>query len=216
MVRSILRASVRNTGVCGVLCLCVAGCFARPPEPPDRTKLVEDLHRPKELSLIVVTNKTKYKSGEPMTIQVMLQNTGQEDITVYNELWPPGWLIDLEIRDREKRTVYRSQPEVFERTLERSHYVVLYPLCFVGIYYTIEPNQELLKPGRYRLKAQYKNSHDCCFASMELTQDDLDRMAKAGLYEKAFVKPWTGDVWSNAVEFKVSGRKWTPPKQERR
>lgn len=216
MKRSVLDALVRHMVLSGLLCLCVAGCFARPPEPPDREKLRDGLHQPKELRLIVVTNKTKYKSGEPMTVQVMLQNTGQEEITVYNELWPPGWLIELEIQDGDGHRVYRSSPEVFERTLERSHYAVLYPLCFVGIYYTVEPNQELLEAGRYQLRAKYENRHDCCFASMEFTQDDLDRMAKAGLYEKAFVKPWTGDVWSNAVEFRVSGRKWTPPKQEGR
>jgi len=186
-----------------------------------------DLARPRGgLKLSLTTNRTEYYVGEPIIVELRLENIGSSDpakpprdIPVYFEPVAYGrggrqveWLVNFFIRsESEDRLVYRS-PQVTIPERDRAsyyHYVILPPRSYVGRRFVFWPRRApgLMKPGRYSLRAVYSVSDDFAYViiNRHLTAEQVDVLGE----KLAYVRVWTGKLYSNKVEFRIKRkRRW--------
>ncbi|MFP4056014.1 MAG: hypothetical protein ACLF0G_04015 [Candidatus Brocadiia bacterium] len=167
------------------------------------------------LSLNASLDKETYTPQEPVVLELRLQNvsgvvprTKARDIPVYFEPFarvPEGgaaeWLFKFLIQsETEGKVVYRSPDfEVPKDRLEDYyHYMTLPPRAFVGWRFRLRRGS--LEPGRYSLLAWYEVNEDFrVIINRDLTESQVELLGK----EKAYVRVWTGKVFSNRVRFRV-------------
>ncbi len=193
----------------------------------DLQGLEADLARPRGgLKLSISTNRTEYYVGEPIIVELRLENVGSpepgkppRDIPVYFE--PVAhfrggrqaeWLVNFFIRsESDGRAVYRS-PRVTVPDQQRAsyyHYVVLPPHSYVGRRFVFWPRRApgLMRPGRYSLRAIYSVSDDFAYVivNKDLTAEQVEILGE----RLAYVRVWTGRLYSNKVEFRIKRkRRW--------
>lgn len=185
-----------------------------------------ELSRPRNgIRLSLRTDKPAYKINEAIMVDVRLENVGASqgpdkarDIPVYFE--PVArtrdgaaveWLFKFQIRSEpDQRLVYQS-PDIKVPDADRAeyyHYVSLPPHSFVGRRFVFWPSRArgLLKPGRYSLIAAYTVDEDSAYViiNRHLTAQQVEALG-TGL---AYVRVWTGQVFSNRVVFQVQRKKW--------
>jgi hypothetical protein len=135
-----------------------------------------------------------------LVVEVQIVNESDADAFVYNEL-DLGWLVVLEMLGPRGRYVRTPLPDWARRGRgKRHHYVALPPGGFVGRRYTlrcVDPRWTM-PPGRYRLRAVYRNGIRACAATPMLTEEDV-----AALGARSFVPVLTGMVVSEVTEFEV-------------
>jgi len=177
------------------------------------------------LRVTIRTDKPAYQLGEPIIVDIRLENVsaaggGQNarDIPVYFEPVvhtrdgrAVEWLFKFQIRtDRDMRLVYRS-PDVkvpLDARDDYYHYVVLPPQSFVGRRFIFSPRQArgLTNPGRYSLMASYAVGDDS--AQVIISNRLTDEQAKLLTDKIAYVRVWTGQIFSNRVTFDVKRKKF--------
>jgi len=185
-----------------------------------------DLSRPRNgIRLSLRTDKQSYRINEPIMVDLRLENVGASqgrdkarDIPVYFE--PVArtrdgaaveWLFKFQIRSEpDQRLVYQS-PDVKVADADRAeyyHYVTLPPQSFVGRRFIFWPARArgLLQPGRYSLVAAYTVDEDSAYViiNRHLTAQQVEALG-TGL---AYVRVWTGQVFSNRAIFQVQRKKW--------
>ena len=149
------------------------------------------------LGAVLRVRRPSYRGHEVIPLEVRLVNMGREDLNVYAELDPEGWLITLEVSRAGGPIFYRSPPIALKQTRERSHYVSLRPGHYLGR--TIGLPASRFRPGTYEFRITYKNqSYDYCLASPKLSKEDVEQMQG-----RAFVLLWKGVVQSNVVTVEV-------------
>ena len=174
------------------------------------------------LRLVIDTDRKVYRMDEPIVLDVRLENiTGSEpkeegrDIAIYYEPFaktPEGeqaeWLFRFVLRsESDGEIVYQSREfEVKEK--DRGgyyHYVTLPPQSFVGRKFVSRPARvgNWLKPGRYSFIVDYAVSEDYPYVivNRQLSQSQVTEL---GL-KLAYVRVWTGRLYSNRVEFRIRG-----------
>ncbi len=175
------------------------------------------------LRLTLRTDKTAYQINEPILVDVRLENvtspqTGRaRDIPVYfepvarvREGRAMEWLFKFQIRtDNEQRLVYQS-PDIKVPDSERAeyyHYVTLPPETFVGRRFIFWPSlaRGLTNPGQYGLVAAYVVDEDSAevIINRHLTAQQVELLGT----KLAYVKVWTGQVYSNRVTFQVKRKR---------
>ncbi|HUT34076.1 MAG TPA: hypothetical protein VNE39_11380 [Planctomycetota bacterium] len=191
----------------------------------DEDALDAEVARPKNgLRLTIRTDKTAYQIGEPILVDVRLENVtspagGQtaRDIPVYFEPLARAreggameWLFKFQIRtEPAERLIYHS-PEVKVPDTERGdyyHYVILPPQSFVGRRFVLWPSRArgLTNPGRYNIIAAYMVEEDSAYViiSRHLTAQQVELLGT----KLAYVRVWTGQVFSNRVTIHVKRKK---------
>ena len=149
------------------------------------------------LALALTVPRPVYQANEMISLELRLVNAGREDLNLYAELEPEGWLITLEVSRAGGAIFYRSPPVALKQTRERSHYVALRPGHFVGR--TIQVPASRFRPGLYEFRLTYHNQrYDYCLASPKLSKEDVEHVQ-----DRAFVTLWKGIVQSNVVRVEV-------------
>lgn len=189
----------------------------------DERGLDAELARPKHgLRLTIRTDKAVYQVGEPIVVDLRIENitTSQEtarDIPLYFE--PVArtrdggaieWLFRFQIHaEPDQRLVYRS-PDVKVPDADRAdyyHYVVLPPQSYVGRRFIFWPARArgLLNPGPYTIRAAYQVGEDSAYViiNRNLTAQQVELLGT----KLAYVRVWTGQVFSNPVTFQVQRKK---------
>ncbi len=190
----------------------------------DEASLDAELSRPRNgLRLTIRTDKHSYAIGEPVIVDVRLENVTTlqgadkaRDVPVYFE--PVAytrdgrvieWLFKFEFRSEpDARPVYRSRDvKIAEDARENYyHYVVLPPHSFVGRRFTFHPSRlrALTRPGRYSILASYAVGEDSADVILHrrLTAQQVEMLGKL-----AYLRVWTGQVYSNRATFQVKRKK---------
>jgi len=191
----------------------------------DSEGLSADLARPRAgLSLAISTEKPDYLIGEPIIVDVRLENAGTPqgpkgapDIPVYFEPVahsPAGhaveWLFEFVIRNEDEQRVIYSSPGINVPDSERAkyyHYVTLPPQSFVGRRFVFQASrsQELSKPGHYSLLATYavSDSYPYVILNRNFTPEQVELLGT----KLAYTRVWTGQLYSNRVEFRIKRKK---------
>jgi len=192
----------------------------------DEESLEAEVAKPRQgLRLSVRTDKPSYQIGEPIMVDVRLENVstaqspqGARDIPVYFEPVARAkegaaveWLFKFQIRsDHDQRLIYRS-PEVKVAEADRAnyyHYVVLPPQAFVGRRFVFWPMRvrALTRPGTYSLVARYAVDEDSAFVILNrnFTSAQVELIGP----KLAYVRVWTGEVFSNRATFRIERKKF--------
>jgi len=149
------------------------------------------------LAMVLTAPRGVYPADEVIALEFRLVNAGREDLNLYAELEPEGWLITLEVSRAGGAIFYRSPAVALKQTRQRSHYISLRPGHFVGR--TIRVPASRFRPGQYEFRVTYHNRrYDHCLASPKLDQADVEQ-----LQGRAFVALWKGVVQSNVVRVEV-------------
>jgi hypothetical protein len=176
------------------------------------------------LRLVIRTDKTEYRTDEPIVVELRLENvTGAtrddkgRDIPVYLEPFaktPEGgeaeWLFKFDVRsEKDEKPAYRS-PEFGVPEAERGnyyHFVTLPPQSFVGREFSFPPalRRNWLKPGRYRLRAAYLVSDDYPYVILNrhFTSAQVELLGS----KLAYARVWTGRIDSNRITIRIKGSK---------
>lgn len=189
----------------------------------DSAGLDAEMARPKHgLRLTMRTDKTSYQIGEPIIVDLRVENitTAQEtarDIPIYfepvartREGGAVEWLFKFQIvSEPDQRLIYRS-PEVKVSEADRAdyyHYVILPPQSFVGRRFIFWPARArgLLTPGRYTIRASYQVGEDSAYViiNRRLSAQQVEILGT----KLAYVRVWTGQIFSNPVTFEVRKKK---------
>jgi len=192
----------------------------------DSEALDTEMARPRSgLRLSIHTDKTAYQIGEPIVVDLRLENVtagagaeGARDIPVYFEPIARGqggaaveWLFNFQIRtEADQRLVYQS-PKIRVPEAERAdyyHYVVLPPQAFVGRRFIFWPTRvrALNRPGTYGLLAGYQVDEDSAYViiNRNFTAQQVELLGT----KLAYARVWTGQVFANRVTFDVKRKKW--------
>jgi len=184
-----------------------------------------DLARPRNgLRLVIRTDKQAYNIGEPIIVDIRLENvsgaqspTQARDIPVYFEPLARTrqgvveWLFKFQIRrDADQRIIYQS-PNVKVPLTDRAqyyHHVTLPPHSFVGRRFVLWPSRArgLMQPGSYALVATYVVDDDSAYViiNRHLTAEQVQIIGQ----KLAYVRVWTGQLFSNRVVFRVKRKRW--------
>ncbi len=189
----------------------------------DSAGLDSEMSKPKHgLRLTMRADKASYQVGEAVVVDLRIENitTSQEtarDIPVYfepvartRESGAIEWLFKFHINSEpDQRLVYRS-PDIKVPEADRAdyyHYVVLPPQSFVGRRFIFWPARArgLMTPGRYTIRAAYQVSEDSAYViiNRHLSAQQVELLGT----KLAYVRVWTGQVFSNPVTFVVERKK---------
>ncbi|MBM4038793.1 MAG: hypothetical protein FJ290_09785 [Planctomycetes bacterium] len=176
------------------------------------------------LRLTLRTDKTAYQINEPILVDVRLENVtspqtlNARDIPVYfepiarvREGRAMEWLFKFQIRtDDGQRLIYQS-PDIKVPEADRAeyyHYVTLPPESFVGRRFIFLPSlaRGLTNPGTYSLVAAYVVDDD--FAEVIINRHLTAQQVQLLGTKLAYVKVWTGHVYSNRVTFHVKRKRF--------
>ncbi len=186
--------------------LVLAGCGLLPGKGPGtglafrEVKPMPPLCDSVKVLVNVLNEGRKVASRDTLVLELKLVNTSNNLAVVYNEL-DLGWLVVIEMIGSNGQ--YSRSPVPEEKRQGKAgkyHYASLPPGGFVGTRYTIQPADMRwdLTPGKYRVRAVYRNPYALCVASPCFTDDDVKQLG-----EKAVVPLLVGMIVSNIDEFEV-------------
>ena len=174
------------------------------------------------LSLRISTNKTEYKFGDSIILDVRLINVSgrggaaPRDVFVYFELFATTpertrapWLIKFYLRQEDtERLVYASRDfEVPAKEREKYyHYVTLPAGAFVGRKFIFSTRLMRLERGKdYSLVVSYivDDRFPYVIINRKLNSEQVDALGT----KLAYVRVWTGQLISNRARFRVKRKK---------
>jgi hypothetical protein len=175
------------------------------------------------LRFVVSLDKPTYTPDQPIVLDLRLENiTGGSpkdegrDISVYFEPFakmPDGemgeWLFKFAVRSEKDEEIRYRSPEFDVKEADRAqyyHYVTLPPQSFVGRRFVFPParSRNWLEPGRYTILVSYNVSED--YPYVIINRYLTSAHAEALGLKLAYVRVWTGQVFSNRVAFAIRKR----------
>lgn len=136
------------------------------------------------LKLTIKPVKKRYTVFEPVQVQFMIRNTGQQPVSINNLSWPNGsrWLYALRIYDARANRIMPVGQYVFRKQPAPEEIVVINPGEVFEHYVTVEEMYGRLTPGRYTLVGLYHNNP---------YNWDIDKQL------------WSGEIESKQIEVEI-------------
>jgi len=110
------------------------------------------MYSEKTLNLSIRSSKTTYQLKEQILIDIELRNISNENIYILKNIFPEGWLISINIKDKQGIHVYNSPIIKIEMTATMLETIQLEKDYFYGARFVIE---KTFNPGEYTLEVTY-------------------------------------------------------------